>query len=194
MSKKIYISIVVLAIGVLIGIFALNNKTEKLVTSFEECVEAGGTVASTYPAQCWMTRGGERFIEQIKGYEDDVKEVEEIIDNTDNTILPFKSGINGRVLVGPTCPGPTRIDSSDNCGDKPYQTVVQVVLVQGSERSVFTYAETDRDGRFSVALPPGNYSLQPRGGSVFPRCGVVDITVKADMVLGYELLCDSGIR
>jgi hypothetical protein len=191
MNKKIYIGIVVLAIVVLIGIFALNNKTEKLVTSFEECVEAGGTVASTYPEQCWMTRGGERFIEQIKNI-DNVDT--EVIDNTDNTILPFKSGINGIVLIGPTCPGPTRIDSSDNCGDKPYQTVVQVVLVQGSERSVFTYAETDSEGRFSAALPPGNYSLQPRGGSVFPRCGVVDITVKPDMVLGVELLCDSGIR
>jgi hypothetical protein len=126
---------------------------------------------------------------------DVTSKVEDKVDNlNDVTILPFKSGVSGTVLLGPTCPGPTRSDSSDNaCADRPYETSIQVMKA-GDSKSLFASITTNKVGKFAIMLPPGDYTLQPTGGSVFPRCGVQNVTVSPNVILEVNLSCDSGIR
>src|SRR5438874_3471545 len=65
-------------------------------------------------------------------------------------------GISGQVFIGPVCP--VVPPGGDNCADQPFQTRIAIVASNG--RSIGTI-ETDTEGRFLVALHPGNYTLIP---------------------------------
>ncbi|MFA6535887.1 MAG: hypothetical protein WC250_01290 [Candidatus Paceibacterota bacterium] len=108
-------------------------------------------------------------------------------------ILPFKSGVKGQVLLGPTCPV-MRIPPDPNCADRPYQTTVQVITIGSPKSSPFATAETDKDGRYEIKLPPGEYGLQPVGGRMLPRCETRNVTVGPDEMAEVNLACDTGIR
>jgi len=106
---------------------------------------------------------------------------------------PNNSGVRGTVLLGPICPV-MREPPDPNCADKPYATTVQVIAVGSPKSSPFATVETDKEGRYEVMLPPGEYALQPVGGSVMPRCGTKNITIEPDVILETDLSCDTGIR
>lgn len=108
-------------------------------------------------------------------------------------ILPFDSGVHGQVLLGPVCPV-ERIPPDPACADKPYQTIVQVIRLGSAKSSPFAVMETDKEGRFSITLPPGEYALVPAGGKVMPRCASQTVTVKPGVMQEVNLSCDSGIR
>ncbi|MCR4325239.1 MAG: Gmad2 immunoglobulin-like domain-containing protein [Patescibacteria group bacterium] len=108
-------------------------------------------------------------------------------------ILPFKSGVTGRVLLGPTCPV-MRDPPDPDCDDRPYQTTVQVVAVGNARSSPFATVETDKEGVYKVFLPPGEYVLQAIGGIPFPSCGTTNVTIGPDTLLVADLSCDTGIR
>ena len=110
-----------------------------------------------------------------------------------NDILPYNSGVRGTVLLGPTCPV-MREPPDPNCADKPYATIVQVIAIGSPKSSPFATVETDKEGRYKVMLPPGEYALQPVGGSVMPRCGTKNVTIEPDVILETDLSCDTGIR
>ena len=106
---------------------------------------------------------------------------------------PNNSGVRGTVLLGPTCPV-MREPPNPNCADKPYMTIVQVIAIGSPKSSPFATVETDKEGRYKVMLPPGEYGLQAIGGVPFPSCGTKNITIKPDVMLETDLSCDTGIR
>jgi len=107
-------------------------------------------------------------------------------------ILPFDSGVEGVVMLGPTCP--VIREGDDSCYDKPYATIVQVIAVGSPNSSPFAVVESDKQGKYKIMLPPGEYALQPVGGSVMPRCETKEITIEPAKIIEVNLSCDTGIR
>lgn len=93
----------------------------------------------------------------------------------------------GQVMIGPTCPV-QRIDQP--CPDKPFQATIDVVSSQGQPVRRF---ETDAEGRFRIALPPGNYTFKPVPNGI-QRAPNVPVTVEEGKVTRVDIRYDSGIR
>lgn len=108
------------------------------------------------------------------------------------SIAPYDSGVQGTVTLGPTCPVMRVGDST--CADKPYATNIQVIAIGSPKSSLFDTVRSDDTGKYRVMLPPGNYSLQPVGGTVLPRCETKDVTIEPSKIITVDLSCDSGIR
>jgi hypothetical protein len=109
-----------------------------------------------------------------------------------NDILPFDSGVEGTVTLGPTCPVMRVGDNS--CADKPYSTRIQVILIGSPRSSPFATVKSGKDGRYKIMLPPGKYAFQPVGAEPLPRCETKEATVEASKILELNLFCDTGIR
>lgn len=106
-------------------------------------------------------------------------------------ILPFHSGAEGVVLVGPTCP----VESSPpdpQCAPKPYAG--KIVVYPAGRSEIFSIASSDASGAFKISLPPGSYVLSVESASPFPRCARVPVTISPDIYTTANILCDSGIR
>jgi hypothetical protein len=115
------------------------------------------------------------------------------LETSQSTITPFKSGVAGKVLLGPTCPV-MRNPPDPQCGDMGYQTTVQVFLKTRPKDSIFASVKTDKDGNFKVMLPPGEYGIEALGGTTFPTCQTQFIKVEPDVVMDLNVSCDTGIR
>jgi hypothetical protein len=101
------------------------------------------------------------------------------------------SGITGRILIGPICPGPVREDDPA-CQDKPYAATVRVLAEDGGREVVrFT---SDAEGRFRVPLPPGRYRLIPESRDRYPRAAPQVVTVRPREWTYVEIHYDTGIR
>lgn len=109
-----------------------------------------------------------------------------------SSILPYDSGVEGTVLLGPTCPVMRVGDTT--CADKPYATTVQVILLKSPKSSTFATAQSDKEGKYKIMLPPGDYALQPLGGAPLPRCETKNITIEPGKIIQVDLNCDTGIR
>ena len=182
MNKFISISVAILfVIG--FGVLWFLSDQDVVVNDFEECVAAGNRVMESYPRQC--RHENRTFIEIIDTPLDDGQ--------GDVGILPFDSGVQGRVFLGPTCP--VVKDPPDlNCVDKPYKTTVQVIASNSPKSSPFVTVESDSDGEYILFLPPGDYALQAVGGVPFPRCETKQVVVEPSAMLRADLFCDTGIR
>ena len=101
------------------------------------------------------------------------------------------SGIQGQVLIGPTCPGPVQAGSATQCADKPLQATFTVL---NQSKQPVTQFETDAQGRFQVALPPGTYILQPETSNTLPRAAGQTVTVVKGQITDVQITFDSGIR
>ncbi len=101
--------------------------------------------------------------------------------------------VSGQVLLGPTCPV-IKNPPDPACADKPYKTTVQVILANSPSSQTYATAQSNDQGFYEISLPPGNYALQPVGGSMLPRCQTTEITVKANQQQTINLSCDTGIR
>ena len=108
-------------------------------------------------------------------------------------LLPLDSGVEGVVTIGPTCPVES-LPPDPNCADRSYTTSIQVISIGSPKSSPFATIESDKDGKYKIMLPPGEYALQPVGGSVMPRCETKNITIEPSKVIEVNLSCDSGIR
>lgn len=106
-------------------------------------------------------------------------------------IVPSGSGIQGIVLLGPTCPV-ERFPPDPNCADRPYATLVAVFPANDPVHAV-RITESDASGTFSVALPPGDYTLGA-GQSALPRCAHPAVTVTSGAYATTTIYCDTGIR
>lgn len=122
----------------------------------------------------------------------DINLIEKIIVSKTG-ISPLDSGVEGVVTLGPTCPV-MRNPPDPQCGDKPYVTTIQVISIGSPKSSPFTTVESDKEGKYKIMLPPGEYALQPAGGSVLPRCETKNIKIEASKIIKVDLSCDSGIR
>jgi len=100
------------------------------------------------------------------------------------------SGVRGTVLLGPTCPVETM---ESPCPDRPLPDV-QVQVLQGGD--VLTTIRSDGDGRFTVALEPGDYVLQAvvQEGGPGMSAKPVDVTVTSGAFVEVTVPVDSGIR
>jgi len=103
---------------------------------------------------------------------------------------PMATGITGIVRISPAHPGPQRVGEP---GHKP-MAGAKVQVLDANQR-VVARAVTDADGKFSVALGAGEYSVEvDTGGAALPRCGSADAEVRDGHVVQVELSCDSGMR
>src|SRR2546422_10653712 len=74
------------------------------------------------------------------------------------------SGIEGQILLGPTCP----VEREGMPCERPYKATV-VVWNAARTQKVLTFSSDD-EGRFRVSLAPGDYYLDPQSsGEVLPR-------------------------
>ena len=98
------------------------------------------------------------------------------------------TGVAGVALVGPSCPVQRE---DDPCPDKPWQGIVVARTLSGAEAG---RATTDAQGRFSIQLVPGTYSLVTLTSGVFPSPVSVQVTVTFGPGHAGRAVLDSGIR
>jgi hypothetical protein len=55
-------------------------------------------------------------------------------------------------------------------------------------------ARSGSDGRYRLALAPGQYSLAVASSGPFPRCPTLAATVVAGKLATVDVGCDTGIR
>jgi len=94
-----------------------------------------------------------------------------------------RSGVEGIVLRGPITPVCT---AGDPC-DAPVPDV-NVQALQGE--SVVASTTTDHNGRFTLLVAPGDYTVRALGGATRPQ----QIHVSASKLTEVAFLIDTGIR
>jgi len=100
----------------------------------------------------------------------------------------------GRVILGPVCPV-ERIPPDPACAPRPYKSTINVWSTWTG--SSYQAVQTDANGSFKLSLPLGVYSLavsRRSGGSLFPRCTDLKISVVAKKTQNVTVNCDTGIR
>ena len=110
-----------------------------------------------------------------------------------NVTPQAESGIEGRTVISPIRPGPIRADDTQTT--VPYPATLAIIST-ATGREV-TRLKTGSDGRFRVALPPGEYritSVQERPGRFLPRASEELVTVLSGQFAHIEIQFDSGIR
>jgi hypothetical protein len=100
-----------------------------------------------------------------------------------------ESGIQGQVTIGPACPGPVRIETP--CPDRPFQATL-TILDQNNQ--VVAKVQTDSQGNFHIALPPGTYIIQSATSAAMPRAGDQTVTVTKGQFTQVNITFDSGMR
>jgi hypothetical protein len=111
---------------------------------------------------------------------------------TPATPAPGTGTISGVAHAGPTCPV-AKYPPDPACADKPVAGVA--IVVTDLSGTIVTTATTDADGRFSVAVPPGRYTVlpQPREGLMrTPAPESVAVVAGTSVVLDFAY--DTGIR
>ncbi|NNM83796.1 hypothetical protein HKL94_01070 [Candidatus Parcubacteria bacterium] len=84
------------------------------------------------------------------------------------------------------------IPPDPSCADKPYATAITVY--RASANTPYIIGNSDASGTFVFSLPPGSYTLVASGGTVFPRCSKVGVTVQKNAYATTTISCDTGIR
>ncbi len=99
--------------------------------------------------------------------------------------------LNGTVLAGPTCPV-ERIPPDPRCADRPVSGAKIIVVNEAGARVADVVS--DADGRFSMALSPGTYTVKPQPvpgllGTAPPQA--IQLT---DTQIEVTVRYDTGIR
>jgi hypothetical protein len=101
------------------------------------------------------------------------------------------SGIQGRVLAGPTCP--VEVETSP-CPDRPVQATVRVLAASQGDPPVTTFRR-EEDGTFRVPLDPGDYLLVAEvAGTGALSARPVPVTVVQGAFAMVDVFLDTGIR
>jgi hypothetical protein len=101
---------------------------------------------------------------------------------------PPGTGTYGTVTAGPTCP----VERPDQpC---PPQPVSAQIDAQDSTGRVAGTTHSDSQGRYTLPLPPGDYTLNASTGNSMPRCQPVKVTVTSGSPTRADISCDTGIR
>jgi hypothetical protein len=105
--------------------------------------------------------------------------------------IPANTGIEGQVLIGPTCPV---VQQGKECPDNPYQATITVLDASGT-RKVARF-QTNTEGRFRFPLTPGNYILHPETpeNRPIPIAPEQNFTVTEGRFTQISVAYDSGIR
>lgn len=100
-----------------------------------------------------------------------------------------ESGIEGRVALGPACPGPVKIGQP--CPDVPWQGVL---LVLNAQDQLAAEVQTGEDGTFRIALPPGTYTIRPQHSSPGRMIPGTLVVVQPGQFTFIGITIDSGMR
>jgi hypothetical protein len=105
-----------------------------------------------------------------------------------------RTGLRGRTLMGPMCPGPARLDR--RCPDRPFAADIEIVDAAGKR---IIKARSDDEGRYEVSLPPGQYTVRlllDESVPLFQRASTepIAVTVAAGEVVEADLHLDTGMR
>lgn len=109
-----------------------------------------------------------------------------------NVTAQTESGIEGQTLISPIRPGPVREDTPSTA---PYAATLAIVA-KANGREV-ARLKTGSDGRFRMALPPGEYRIVPvqeRPGRFMPSASEEEVTVRPGQFTHVEIHFDSGMR
>ena len=98
------------------------------------------------------------------------------------------SGIHLTATVGPTCPGPER--PGQVC-TRPYEGLFVVTDSTGAE---VARASTNQNGKATIDLPPGIYTVRPKVDGKFPSATLTTVTVLSGQYAEVSIGLDSGIR
>ena len=97
------------------------------------------------------------------------------------------TGIEGQVSIGPVRP----VERKGVPNRKPYQAKITVLDLAGREVAV---VNSDTEGKFRVAVPPGTYILRPESLGKYPRSSEQRVEVHPNSVSHVDIGYDSGIR
>ncbi len=103
-----------------------------------------------------------------------------------------RNGIRGIAVIGPVHP----VQRPGESNTRPYPDGIISVEPKGGGREI-ARAKTDAQGRFRIALPPGEYRLVPLPSDpdrALPRATPQDATVTAGRFAEIRIRYDSGIR
>ena len=98
------------------------------------------------------------------------------------------SGITGVTVAGPQCPVQV---AGQPC---PPKLVSAHVVVEDAAGRQLTAFMSDAQGRYRVALPPGEYVLVSGNDPGGPLLKPVQVTVVAGRYMDLQLMLDTGIR
>jgi hypothetical protein len=169
----------------------------------------GKEIAAT-PAQAkgdWMTTNFVPFRAELTFIAPSTKEGTLVLqkdnpsglpENADEVKIPIRfkamekisSGIHATVTIGPTCPV-MRIPPDPQCADRPYKADFKIT----KKGSLFSQTvSSGDDGKFSINLSPGEYTISAVLKNVMPSFRPVDFTVTQENITELTLQFDSGIR
>jgi Carboxypeptidase regulatory-like domain len=97
------------------------------------------------------------------------------------------SSIEGQVSIRPVRP----VERKGVPNQRPYQARITVLDHSGSEVAV---VDSDAEGKFRIALPPGTYVLRPESSGLYPRASEQRVEVGRNRVTQVEIVYDSGMR
>jgi len=98
------------------------------------------------------------------------------------------SGVQGEVRIGPVNP----VEQPGVQNDAPYAAALRIKKASGGK--VVAETRSAADGSFRVALPPGDYVLEPVNGDPLPIAEPQDFTVGPGRFTTVRVDYDSGIR
>ena len=106
---------------------------------------------------------------------------------------PDRSGVAGRVHLGPQCPVEIQ---GEPCPDQTAAGSMVSVAKQLPGDSyvageVVARTTTDADGNYSVPVPPGKYVVTADAGM---SCELMDAPVSTGVYSQVDIPCDTGIR
>lgn len=99
--------------------------------------------------------------------------------------------VTGTVWAGPTCPV-QRIPPDPNCVDRPVSGA-EIIFVNDAGNSVGR-ALSDADGRLSISLPPGRYTLNPQPVNGLLGTAPTQVFLISSADVAVTLRYDTGIR
>jgi len=98
------------------------------------------------------------------------------------------SGVQGEVRIGPVSP----VEQPGAQNDAPYAAALRIKKASGGK--VVAETRSAADGSFRVALPPGEYILEPVNGDPLPIAQSQEFTVAPGRFTTVRVDYDSGIR
>ena len=98
------------------------------------------------------------------------------------------SGVQGEVRIGPVSP----VEQPGVQNDAPYAAALRIKKASGGK--VVAETRSAADGSFRVALPPGEYILEPVNGDPLPIAQSQEFTVAPGRFTTVRVDYDSGIR
>ncbi len=110
--------------------------------------------------------------------------------HAETPVSDAETGIRGKVVMGPTRPGPA-VQGQEY--EAPFSASFHVLDVDDKAVARF---ESDENGRFTVLLPPGKYTIVPDASIPNPliRRQRKTVTVPEDGFTDVALKFDSGMR